>query len=204
MRKIAITGIMGAGKSTVGSILQSQEVDFISADALVRQVLRPKNPGYTKLLNLLGPKYLDNENNFDTKKIAQKIFQDESYLQKVESLIHPMVLDLMRKKEEKLRFSGKMALFYEIPLLFEKKWGPFFDIKIVIAIDLKKQRKRLMNQRALTQTDIKNRMQFQMAQSEKIKRADHVVWNNSSKEELKKQVLSLLKLLQIQSVEHLL
>lgn len=192
MHKIAITGIIGSGKSTVGLILQKMKLDFISADVLVRQAIAPQKPGYFKLLNLLGTKYLKDQSYFDTQKIADKAFQDPALLSQIESIVHPIILDFMQKAEEKLLSAGKTVVFYEVPLLFEKKWEGFFDTKVVIAIDLKKQQNRLQKYRNMKRKDIENRMKFQMTQSEKIKRADHVIWNNLSVEKLEKQVFSLV------------
>lgn len=197
MRKIAITGIIGAGKSTVGSILQNLGMDFISADALVRQALVPNSPVYLKLLNLLGPEYLDPKNYFNFQKIAKKAFRDKNLLVQMEAIIHPVVWSLMKKEEEKQLFLGKTSLFYEIPLLFEKNLEDFFDTKIVIAISPEEQESRLLQYRKLSSKDIKSRMLFQMPQDQKIAKADHVIWNNSSVEELKKQVFSLVNLLKI-------
>ena len=192
MRKIAITGIIGSGKSTVGLILKNEGMSFISADVLVRKAIAPNNPGHIKLLELLGPEYLDTKGYFKPQKIAAVAFQNKPLLYQIESIIHPIVWDLMQKEEKKILFSGKKMGFYEIPLLFEKKWENFFDLTIVIAIDTQKQNSRLQQHRNLNCKEIKNRMQFQISQEEKIKKADHVIWNNSSLKVLEKQVFSLI------------
>lgn len=192
MRKIAVTGIIGSGKSTIGSILKKKGMSFISADALVTRTIAPNNPGHTKLLTLLGPEYLDTKGHFNTQKIARAAFQNKSLLYQIESIIHPIVWNLIQEEEQKLRFSGKKLVFYEIPLLFEKQWESFFDCIIVIAIDPQIQKKRLQQYRHFTCEEIKNRMQFQISQEEKMKKADHIIWNNSSLKALEKQVFSLI------------
>ena len=101
----------------------------------------------------------------------------------------------MQKKTQKLLLSGQKSVFYEVPLLFEKRWENFFDTRIVIAIDPAKQNKRLKKNRNLNPEEIKIRMQFQISQEEKIKKADYVIWNNSSLKELEKQVFNLVNLM---------
>lgn len=197
MRKIAITGIIGAGKSTVGLILKKEGMSFISADVLVKTALAPNSPGHTKLLELLGSKYLNTKGYFNTQKVAAVAFQNKSLLYQIESIIHPIVWDLIQKEEKKIHFSEKENVFYEIPLLFEKKWENFFDITIVIAIDIQKQKNRLQKHRNLNCKAVEDRMKFQISQSEKIKRANYVIWNNSSLKALEKQVFSLINLLKI-------
>ena len=192
INKIAITGVMGAGKSTVGLILKNYGMSFISVDILAHQAIASHSPGYLKLLQLLGKEYLEKEGHFNTEKIAKSVFRDKDMLHQVESVIHPIIWKLLKKEEESLLLSGQKLVFYEIPLLFEKKWENLFDIKVVIAINSKKQQDRLKENRNWSIKEINSRMQFQMPQSDKIEKADYVIWNNSSLEELEKQVFSLI------------
>ena len=193
MYKIAITGVIGAGKSTMGRILvQKYGRNFISADALAKKAICPNSPGYFQLLKLLGPEYLGLNNCFDTQKIAQSVFRTPLLLYQIESIIHPIVRILMQEEEQTLRFAGQQSVFYEIPLLFEKQWERLFETRIVVAIEPEKQKKRLQKYRRLSPMDIKNRMRFQIPQEKKIKKADHVIWNNSSLKELEKQIFLYL------------
>ena len=192
MNKIAITGIIGSGKSTVGTILTKQGMNFISSDLLSKEAISPHTSGYQKLLKLLGPECLEKNGHFSTKKIATVAFTNKPLLSQIESIIHPIVWDLIKKKEKKLLSEGVNTVFYEIPLLFEKKWDVFFDTWIVIAIDSEKQENRLKKYRQISAQEIKNRMQFQMPQTEKIKKADYIIWNNSSIKELEQQVCLLI------------
>ncbi|MDE0119936.1 MAG: dephospho-CoA kinase [Bdellovibrionales bacterium] len=195
INKIAITGLIGSGKSTVGLILTKKGINFISTDELAKQAIIPPSTGYHKLLKLMGPEYLTKDHFFDTSKIAKEAFQNGSLLKQIEDIIHPIIQDLMRKKNQELLFSGQHSVFYEVPLLFEKKWEPFFDTYVVIAIDPAKQMKHLKKNRTIDIKDIKNRMRFQMSQEKKIKKANYVIWNNSSLTDLEKQVFSLINLI---------
>ena len=192
MNKIAITGVIGSGKSTVSSILIKYGMNVISSDTLAKEAIFPHTPGYQKLLKLLGPKYLEKNGSFNTKKIAVTAFKNQSLLSQIEYIIHPIVWNLIRKKEKQLLFEGKNTFFYEIPLLFEKKLEFFFDTRIVIAIDPKEQKNRLKKYRNMNTQEIEERMQFQVPQPEKIKKADHVIWNNSSIKELERQIYHLI------------
>ena len=194
MHKIAITGIIGSGKSTMGFLLEEMGLDFISADLLAKQAFRPDQITYAPLLKLLSTKYLDQDRkNFNFQKVAESAFQDQKLLSQIEVIIHPFVWNLMQKKINKLESTGKKVVFCEVPLLFEKKWENRFDTVIVVAIS-PKQLKRYLKEPEET----KKRMQFQISQEEKIKRADYVIWNLDSLEELRNQVLNLVKTLKIE------
>ncbi len=197
MRKIAITGVMGAGKSTVGRILARHGLPFISADALNKEAIRPpEGPAYKPLLKLLGPGFTSEKGLFDTQKIARRVFRDQKMLHDMESLLHPIIWDLMKKKEKTGPFLKKTLIFYEIPLLFEKKWESFFSDQVLIALDPARQISRLQQNRDLSLEEIEDRLRFQGAQAEHIQKADHVIWNNGTLRELAKEVQSLIKKLQ--------
>ena len=193
MRKIAITGVMGAGKSTVGQILVRHGLPFISADALNREAIKPpEGPAYKPLFQLLGPGFISENGLFDTRKIARRAFRDPKMLQDIESLLHPIIWDLMKKKEKTGPFLKKNLLFYEIPLLFEKKWERFFSVRVLIALDPTKQISRLQQNRNLSLGEIEDRIRFQGTQAEKAKKADYVIWNNGTLGELEKEIQSLI------------
>ncbi len=188
---------MGSGKTTLGLLLKKRGFSFVSADNLVKKAVAPGGPGHTKLLKLLGGEFLQPNGCFDTRKTAEIAFQNPTLLKHIERIIHPIVRDLMQKQDKKLSAEGKKAVFYEIPLLFEKKWESFFHTRIVIAVHREKQYARLKQSRNWSGEEIRWRMRFQMPQEEKIKRADHLIWNNGSLKDLEKQLAGLPDLLGI-------
>ena len=199
--KIAITGVLGAGKSTTGQILVRLGHSFISADVLSRKAIAPDGPAFQPLLKLLGPTYLNKKGHFDTQKVAHCLFQDPKLLQKAEKIIHPKVYDLLnqtgrkptgRKPTGRKPTGSALSLsFYEIPLLFEKHWDRFFLKTVVIAIDPEKQVQRLQKKRGFSLQEIKDRQHFQMSQEEKIQKADYVIWNNDTEHALEKKITKL-------------
>ena len=99
MHKIAITGIIGSGKSTVGDILTKQGMNFISSDLLSKEAIAPDTSGYQELLKLLGSQYLEKNGHFNTKKIATAAFKNKSLLSQIEN-----IMEFDKKKRRKIHF----------------------------------------------------------------------------------------------------
>ncbi|MDE0518770.1 MAG: dephospho-CoA kinase [Bdellovibrionales bacterium] len=131
LNKIAITGLIGSGKSTVGLILTKKGINFISTDELAKQAITPSSPGYHKLLKLLGPKYLTKDHFFDTSKIANEVFQNGPLLKKMENIIHPIIQNLMKKKTMSYFFQDKIVFFMK-SLCYLKKTGVRFLIPVLL------------------------------------------------------------------------
>ncbi len=197
MKRIALTGIMGAGKSTFGSIITEWKIPFISADSLARKALIPHSKIYPQLLQLLGSNYLNPDGSFNRHLIARKAFQHPPLLSQIESIIHPFVWEALLEKQNFFSAKEKEAVFCEIPLLFEKKLDNFFDLNILLAIEPKQQKMRLERNRHFSEKEIQTRMKFQSSQEEKIKKADYIIWNNSSMKELEKNIQDLMEKLGI-------
>ena len=194
MQRAALTGIIGSGKSTVGYIIFNYySIPFVSADKLSREVIAPFQPGYYKLLKLLGNSYLNADGLWNREKIAKVVFQNSGLLSKMEDIIHPLVLSLIQEKIQKYKKQGNDAIFFEIPLLFEKNLQNLVDTSILVAIEPKKQKEHLQKKADFTLSSIVNRMKFQIPQEEKLKKADYVIWNKGSLKDLKDQVADLMQ-----------
>ena len=194
MYKVAITGVMGSGKSTAGRLLTGHALPFISLDLLAKKALsRSSGRVYQKMLSLMGKKYLNKNKSFNRALVAKRVFKSQKLLSQIETIIHPAVLALMTEKEEKIRKTGEEMIFYEVPLLFEKHLEPLFDFIIVIAVHKKQQKIRLKKDRRMTIEDIEARQAHQINQKEKIKKAHHVIWNNADVKNLEQELIGCVK-----------
>ena len=203
IHKTALTGVIGAGKTTAGRLLAKHNLPFISLDALAQQALEPGEKAYKKLLSLLGGGYLNEDKSFNRALTAKKIFQDKKLLSQFESVIHPIIMNLMKKEEKKaLNTSStskktadieKKMIVYEVPLLFEKNLNKLFDTVIVLALSPEKQLYRLQKSRKWNKEDLQLRLQHHIPQEDKIKKADYVIWNDSSLKNLEIQLIKCIE-----------
>ena len=161
--KIAITGTIGSGKSTVASYLRNKGYFVFDCDEVNRELLNSD----------ILVEYFDN-GLLDKKKLANIVFNDEKKRLLLESIMHPLILERMKKE------SGKHDPFFaEVPLLFEVNWDKYFDKVLLVVVDEKTALNRLVA-RGLTIEESEQRIKNQMSIKEKIERSDVIIYNDSS------------------------
>ena len=187
MRKVAVTGGLAAGKSTVCRLLQEFGAYVVSADEIVRRQLTPATPTGQYVIDLLGPGIITN-NQIDRKKVSDIVFSDPSKLKALEMILHPIVRDEVMSQFEKIKDSDAYSFFVaEIPLLDEAKMRGDFDAVIAVVC-----REQIARERALNKKEFDRRSRFQLSQSAKQARADYVIVNDGDLAALKKEIGKLI------------
>ncbi len=194
LSKVAITGGLSCGKSSVCRFLKELGAYVISADAVVHQHLTPLTKLGQEVISLLGLDIVDGS-KINRSKIALKVFHDPKLLRKLEQLTHPVVKVEMESLYEKVSKENQYPLFVvEIPLLFEAGWNDWFDATVTVYADPASCKAWFIEQ-GHTEQEYDGRMKFQIDPKEKARLADYVIENNGSLADLKKQTFNLFKIL---------
>ena len=194
--KIAITGGIGCGKSTVLKFLEANDVACLSADAVVRGLLSKDKKVIDSVITHFGTE-LKNEAGFvDRRALAKIVFQSNSDLEWLESLLHPLVQDAC---EAFLKFYDAKLACVEIPLLFEKRLEKQYDL-VVSVISSDANANIRLEYKGYTEMDIAFRRQQQLPNSIKAKRSDFVLSNDGSLNFLEQQIITLLSTIKHQVV----
>lgn len=186
LKKIAVTGGLASGKTTVCNLFQEYGAYTLSADKIVHELLSPQTELGKKIERLLGPECVV-DGQFDRKKIALKVFNDEKLLAKLEDLLHPAVQQRVEARFQEIsKLSNPPSFFVvEIPLLFESNMQHFYDAVIVVSTDPGISKNRLSAEKAV---DFEKRMGRQMSLQEKQKQAAAITLNNDgTKDDLKQE-----------------
>ena len=193
MLKIGITGGIGCGKSEVCKMLKKAGIPIIHADQVAKLMVDTKETIKSQIkATFVKDVYLPN-GELNRKKIAQIIFDDESAKLKINQIVHPHVIKYQRQTLERLKKTGKFNIAgVEAALIYEANSDTQFDFIVVVSVETETVIKRLTKRDGFDKNEILKRIASQMDLSEKVKRADYVIHNNGTIQELEKEVGKLL------------
>lgn len=186
---IGLTGGIGSGKTTVAKLLESKGYSVYYSDIRAKEIVNNNAFLKIRIIQLLGDKAYDQDGKYNRKWVAQKIFNNEKLLLELNKIIHPAVRDDFEfwVKEQKVDF-----VFKETALLFELNLDKNCFKTILVTAAESLRIKRVMERDGKTCQEIKNIIQKQMSEQEKIKRADFIIENNTDLENLGKEVERML------------
>lgn len=189
MLKVAITGGMGAGKSTVRELLQGKGAYGIDADAVARRVVEPGSPGLRRVVEAFGADLLDGEGRLRRRELAKRAFASPASRARLEEILHPLII----AEEKRLisRFEAENphgVVVVEVPLLVEAKTGGLYDTVVVVTTPDEVRRQRLARGRRFSPEDVAARIGHQAGEDERAAHADFTVTNAGDPFELAAQV----------------
>lgn len=187
MLVVALTGGIGAGKSTVAQNFAELGALVIDADQLARIAIERGSDGFAEVLLRFGDEIILN-GDIDRKKLAEIVFSDESARKDLEKIIHPRVQAIFAEAVEDLDQDD--ILIYEIPLLVETDAAEKFDYIITVEADLELRKSRLLK-KGLYISQIEKRMAAQATQESREAIADYVIRNDGDEDSLLRQVENL-------------
>ena len=187
--KLAITGNIGCGKSTFSGFAEEKGFIVLKADDISKEILENDDKVRELVIKNFGSdSYLNNKPN--KKYLAEKIFSDQTKKEKLESILHPLVIKKIERKMKELQKTNK-HVFVEAALIYESDLEAMFDYVILITAEIELRKKRKIAS-GLTETDFNLREVNQIPEEEKKKRADFTFSNNGSTGELKSKFNLLL------------
>lgn len=187
MIKVAITGNIASGKSTVEEYIK-QTYPVIDTDKIAHNLLEKKQDLIKKTFSNFD--ILEND-KISRKKLAEIVFSDNTQKQKLENILHPEI------KKEIIKFfeqnSSSNFAFVSVPLLFEAHFENLFDKIIFIYANDNLRLERLIKRNNLSKDEAIKRINAQISQEEKIAKCDFVIKNEKNKSYIQLQIKNLLK-----------
>jgi dephospho-CoA kinase len=185
---IGLTGGIAAGKSEALAALGRLGAATISSDAIVHELL-DREPLLGRLVERWGPEIAPADQAVDRGRVGEIVFEDPDELAWLEAQVHPLVGERIGAWVESLPAETRFAVI-EVPLLFEAEMGEAFDVTIaVVSADPVRRERAAERGHAL----VEEREARQLVQDEKAARADHVVRNDGTLEDLERDLSTLLE-----------
>jgi len=187
MSVIALTGGIGAGKSTVAQFFSELGAVVVDADQLARIAIERGSEGFDEVVTTFGQSIISN-GDIDRKALAAIVFNDPQARVDLETIIHPRVQKLFAQAVAESDQS--VPMIYEIPLLVETDAARKFDFVITVEADEELRISRLLS-RGMFISDIKARLANQAPAEKRIAIADAVIRNDGDDDHLLRQVENL-------------
>jgi len=187
---IGLAGGIGSGKSTVARMLAEQGARVIHADRLAHAVL--DEPAVRRrIVERWGEEVLDDDGRVCRRRLAAKVFAEESELKRLEALIHPRVKERVRWRLAEA--TGEETVVVDAPLLFEATLADLCQAVVFVEAPETLRRRRVVEDRGWSEAEWRLREARQMPLHVKRSRATHAISNAGTREELRRRVAALFR-----------
>ena len=188
---IGLTGGIGTGKTQVAKSLEELGAAVVNADLLGHEVYKPQTEGWREVVAAFGEQVVGPDGDIDRRALGGIVFSDEDALRRLNAITHPRIYALAAERLDALKRQGAGAAVLEAALLIEAQWTGLVNEVWVITSPEADVIERLRERNGMDADTARARIRSQMPQSERAARADAVLENSGSLEELDANVRKL-------------
>lgn len=199
--KVGVTGGIGSGKSAVCLMLREFGAPVLSADEIAREVSVRDSGARANITRLLGPQSYLPDGSYNRRFVASRIFSSRTLQRKLERIVHPLVERRIAREVAQLDPRRTPIVVVEAALVYESGLDRFLDIVVAVDADEPVRLERVRRRDGAGSKDVRSRMKAQLPVETKLHRADFVLVNNGTREELAVKVKFLYSLLQTLATE---
>ena len=181
MLRVGITGGIGSGKTALTDWLDTQGIVIVDADLAARIIVEPGQPALAEIAAQFGPEYLLPDGCLDRTALRKLVFADEAKRRALEAITHPRIRDELKRQ---MTEAQSPYVVLSSPLLLESGQSEMVDLSVVVdvpeALQIERTMERDQNDRAL----VEQIMAAQLDRTARINRADIVIDNSGTLDEL--------------------
>ena len=182
---VGLTGGIGSGKSAAADLFAAKGVELVDTDVLAREVVEPGTPALAAIAEYFGDEILGADGGLDRAKLRAIVFAQPAEKDWLEALLHPLINELLRSRLAS--FQGPYCLLVS-PLLLEIELAALVDRILVIDINRQGQLQRTLRRDGSSQATVEAIIDSQISREERLARADDVISNQGTLEDLARAV----------------
>ena len=187
---IGLTGGIATGKSEASRILQELGAEIINADLIGHEAYKQGSVGWESVVQAFGKGILDESNEIDRSKLGAIVFSDESELQKLNEIMHPIMEKLVEQNILDCQDSGSEVVVVEAALMFEAGWNKLVDTVWTTDAPEETVISRLELRNGFSRTESQKRISSQMDREDRLSRSDVILSNTGDLNAFKNVILS--------------
>jgi len=187
MLKVGLTGNIAAGKSTVAEVWRSLGATVVDADELARRAVDPGTPAFSAIAAEWGEEVVEPDGGLDRAALRRIVFADPAARERLEQIVHPAVAELREELYREAEARGEAVIVADIPLLFEVGLVDEFDRVVLVDAPEETRLARLVGDRGLDPAEAQKMIAAQMPSELKRARADYVVENAGTVDEVRRR-----------------
>lgn len=183
--RVALTGGIGTGKTTVANQFEKLGVTVIDADIIARNLVKPKQPCLHKIIQIFGSELLTKQGALNREKLRELIFNSNKAKEKLEEIMHPAIYEEIERQIAKIDYPYCLVV---IPLLIETNAMDCFDRILIVDTDEKMQIQRAHQRDNTSKENIEKIIKSQANRQLRLKYADDIIENNLNIEALNSSI----------------
>lgn len=189
---LGLTGGIATGKSTADNFFKKHHIPIVDSDKIAHHIYDPGKQGYNEVVTEFSSAILDSDKKINRKRLGEIVFHNPQKMQRLDEITHPLIYQEVVNKLNKYREQAEKIVIFDAPLLYETGGQRLCDFVLVISLPESLQLKRLMERNNLTESQAQARIDSQMPLAKKIAKADFVVDNTGTIDELEEKLKEIL------------
>jgi dephospho-CoA kinase len=175
--RVALTGGIASGKSTVARLFAERGVPVIDTDEVAHALTRRGEPAVARIAAELGPDFVNDRGELDRRLLRERVFADPALRRRLEALLHPLIMAETSRRSEQAGGSYQIVV---VPLLFEASLEDAFDRVLVIDAPESQQVERLIARDGENAAGAARILATQASRAQRLERADDVIRNDGT------------------------